>query len=608
MVRRALLALMVIVTSVTTRTEPTTTHADSLGDAIWSAYRASTVGALNYRAPRCPVDPAAKRATSWRVDGVPSIDAMGDSALRTWQRMEVQFDGFLGPVSSFRPGADYPEVYIRDVSTMLPALQYFYGQRFIEAGLGEFLGTQFDAEPADPEDALWGSLTPGRGAITAIIRTSALSKMPVVSDEEISLVHAAFTYYRAVGGSDWLKQPVRGKRVIQRLNAALDWIWSTRTDAASGLVKRRHTTDWGDVAMEGGTAEGSLPVQADIWTASIYDQAITYQALRELAAMNRAAGDPEHAAILDSRADVLRTATRLALWQPARGYFRTHLHITPLTHSFDEDAIVSIANAHALYSGIAEGLPEHQIVENLERVRKANGVAKPGLALSTPYANGLFGHPSMGAWSYQNGGVWDWWGGQQVMAEFQQGFSQLGFQHLRQIADDWQERGGDVWEWQHVQTRKNSGSPDYAGAAATATESIIAGLLGVRMEPDVLWLGPRLGARSGTAEIVQPSSGCWVSMTYTAREREIMFNYESNKSGELRFSALIPEMMDVESVRVNDRLTEFFIVERGQDRLVVLTGLGPARGAMRIALRPIPQLTPSLPATPTVEATPVASS
>ena len=60
-----------------------------------------------------------QRQTTWRVDGDPSIEAMRDSAMRTWQRMEVEFDGFVGPVSSFRPGADYPEVYIRDISTVL---------------------------------------------------------------------------------------------------------------------------------------------------------------------------------------------------------------------------------------------------------------------------------------------------------------------------------------------------------------------------------------------------------------------------------------------------------------------------------------------------------
>jgi hypothetical protein len=583
---RSLLTFIVTFTSFAHGWVPETTYADARSDTLWAAYRASNVGSLNYRPQHCPVEPAMQRQTTWRVDGVPSIEAMRDSAMRTWQRMEVQFDGFVSPVSSFRPGADYPEVYIRDVSTMLPAVQYFYGPQFLEAGLGDFIGSQYDQVPGDPEDRLWGALTPGRGAITAILRADTPSKMPVVSDEETSLVRAASVYYRAVGGADWLKQTSHGKTVLQRLNAAMDWVWANRADPGTGLIKRRHTTDWGDVPMEGGPAQGSIPVGADVWTASIYDQSIAYEALRDLAAMNRADGDAGTAVILDDRADALRIATQVSLWQPARGFFRTHIHLTPFKHSFDEDAIVSVANAHALYSGITEGVSDQRIVENLERARLANGVSKPGLTLSQPYLSGLFGHPNMGAWSYQNGGVWDWWGGLQVTAEFQQGFSGLGFQHLQQIADDWQSHGGDVWEWQNALTRKDAGSGDYAGAAATVTEAVIAGLFGVRMEPDVLWLGPRLGGRSGAAQVVQPSTGCWVAMTHNATEQEMVVGYESNKSGEMRLSALVPDGSEVNSVRVNGRAIDYVPVLRGQDRLIVLTGLPAARGEIRVGLRP----------------------
>jgi hypothetical protein len=584
---RQLIAL-ILVFPVLISASPENTHADARSEALWATYLASSVGTPNYRPSRCPTDPSRQRGTSWHVEGIPAIDAMRDSAARTWQRMEVQFNGFVSPVASFRPGADYAEVYIRDVSTMLPALQYFYGPRFLEAGLGDFLGTQFDQVPGDTEDRLWGSLSPGTGAISGIIRTTAPSKTTVVSDEEISLVRAAFVYYRAVGGVDWLNQSSRGKTVIQRLNAALDWVWANRTDPSTGLIKRRHTTDWGDVPMEGGNADGSLPVNADVWTASIYDQAIAYQALQELASMNRAAGDAGTADMFDARAEDLREATQLSLWLPDRGYFRTHIHLTPYTHTFDEDAIVSIANAHALYAGIGDAIQDRKIVESLERARLANGVGKPGLTLSQPYVSGLFGHPNMGAWSYQNGGVWDWWGGVQVAAEFQQGYSAIALQHLQQIAEDWRVSGGDVWEWQDAHNRRNAGSNDYAGAAATATEAVIAGLFGVRMEPDVLWLGPRLGDRTGAAEIVQPASGCWVTMTHTARENDITIAYESNKSGEMRLSARVPDSAEVTSVRVNGRPADFVVVEQGQDRLVVLTGLAAPRGEVSLGLRHLP--------------------
>jgi hypothetical protein len=113
------------------------------------------------------------------------------------------------------------------------------------------------------------------------------------------------------------------------------------------------------------------------------------------------------------------------------------------------------------------------------------------------------------------------------------------------------------------------------------------------MEPGVLWLGPRLGDRSGAAQIVQPASGCWVAMTHTARDTEINITYESNKSGEMRLSARVPESAEVDSLSVNGRPLEFVPVQQGQDRLIVLNGLAAARGEVHIGLRAAPVPTPT---------------
>jgi len=46
--------------------------------------------------------------------------------------------------------------------------------------------------------------------------------------------------------------------------------------------------------------------------------------------------------------------TNAVLWQAEKGFYLTHAHVTPLTHDFDESAMVSISNALAVYAGLTD--------------------------------------------------------------------------------------------------------------------------------------------------------------------------------------------------------------------------------------------------------------
>src|SRR6058998_448394 len=149
----------------------------------------------------------------------------------------------------------------------------------------------------------------------------------------------------------WLKQSLRGLTLIERLNAAMQWVLSQRRDPNTQLIKRAHTTDWGDIKWEP-SADPSHMRPGDQWTVSIYDQSIAYAALRGLARLNAAAGRDGDRARWDGEAIELRAATNSALWlgEPQRGYYRIHLHLAPdnVDHAIDaldEADVISIGNA-----------------------------------------------------------------------------------------------------------------------------------------------------------------------------------------------------------------------------------------------------------------------
>ncbi|MBN1994393.1 MAG: hypothetical protein JW953_16970 [Anaerolineae bacterium] len=473
--------------------------------------------------------PPLEDTTTWHLPDQPNVNSMRHTILQVLQANELEFD--LGyPVQGFKPDPIYPRLFIRDTSTLMKGASYFYPAERLKWGVEGFLRQQYELSTVSSEDG-WQA---GFGAISATVGPDGtIDKATAVADEETHLLHAAYVVYQAHGGAAWLKEEINGLPVIARLNAAGDWLLAHRRDKATGLIKRDHTTDWGDVRFQPTTGNPTDIVPEDVvWTASIYDQALAYRAWRELAAMNRAVGDEAAARRWQAEAETLQRATHDYLWQPERGFYRTHLHLTPLRHDFDEEAMVSITNAVAIGCGLTDALQNAMIVDALENARLVAGAQKPGVVLFPPYPEGFFKMPSLaGRGVYQNGGVWDWWGGWQVLAEFETGYSRLARAHLLQTAADWANHPGQIFEWQEVTTLAGHGGEQYAGAAGVYTQVIVEGLYGVQLSLDSPTLSPRLGDWPGRITVHQPPSGLYLRYHYQPAADALILAYETNYQG-----------------------------------------------------------------------------
>jgi hypothetical protein len=466
--------------------------------------------------------------TTWHLPGAPQVVAMRDSIVSVLRANEVEFDvGY--PVQGFSPDPIYGRLYIRDTSTLMAGASYFYPRERLQWSVEAFLRQQYDQTMLSSEDG-WQA---GFGAISATVGPDgAIDKATAVSDEDTHLIHAAYEVYQKVGGVDWLTSQINGRPIIARLNAAGDWLLAQRRDQASGLIKREHTTDWGDVRFQPTVGNPTDIVPGDVvWTASIYDQAIAHRAWRELAAMNRAVGDRATAQRWDAEADALRRATNTYLWQADKGFYLTHLHLTPLVHDFDEGAMISIANAVAMRCGLTDAAQDAAILAALERARVEASAAKPGLVLYPPYPVDFFALPNMAPGSYQNGAIWDWWGAWQVLAEFEAGYSRMARAHVLQTAADWTTHPGQIFEWQQVDSLAGHGGDQYAGAAGVYSQVIIEGLYGVQLSLAGPTLSPRLGGWPGSITVRQPASGLYLRYAYQPSAERLALSYETNHQG-----------------------------------------------------------------------------
>ncbi|MCC6174749.1 MAG: hypothetical protein IT305_05540 [Chloroflexi bacterium] len=534
--------------------------------------------------PACP-RPLSVEPTAWHVEGNDALNDMRAAATRALAAVEVHQPGVTGELVGFRAGAHYAHIYARDSATIAPAAQYLYDLPYLTRPTEEFLALQYDGDPGDPEDALWK--TPGQpGATSATIGGPEIApaKMLVTSDEEPSLITMAYVAFKAGAGVTWLLDKQAGAPRIERLNAAMDWLYSRRYDEQLRLIKRGNTTDWGDVAVGVGPTSGSITKAPDEWTASIYDQAWTYRALVQLAEMNRAVDRPDLAEKQLGRARVLRQSSAERLWQPDRGYFRTRLFVPPAVRTLDEDSIVSIANGVAVYSGITDETERGPIFKALETARIQAKAPKPGLSLWPAYPLGYFDYPQMVPGRYQNGAVWDWWAGMQISAEFWNGYSTLGRQHLAMVADDWARSAGEIYEWQEQGTGRNAGSPDYSGAAATMTEAIVTGLFGVNLDTAGWEASPRLGAQSGGVHVYQPPTGCWLDYWHTYAGDRVAVEWDTNHSKTGAVRVLLPPNTVVDRALFDQKPVQLKTEVVGEDSFAVLAVPAPP-GKHRLELR-----------------------
>ena len=468
---------------------------------------------------------------SWHLDGAPELSAMEPTIRAVLSDVHVNYPGvdgqniegfFPGPTYSYAPLPGFTPfyVYIRDTATDLPMVRYYYGASALRSTIEEFLREQY----AD-------------GSISATIAPDhKVDKATVVSDEETSAILDATEAYDAMPDPAWLSQKLRDQAVIDRLNRAMRWVLDNRRDPDTQLIKRAHTTDWGDIKWEP-NSDPSHMKPGDQWTVSIYDQAIAYAALQGLARLNAAAGRDADRAQWEREAANLRAATNLALWQDdtQHGFFRIHRHVQPdhVTHDFDEGSVVAIGNAAAVYYGLADADKVPRILAALDLARIDAGAPKPGLSLDPPYDN--WHQVEMDQRTYQNGALWDWWAGRQISAEFWSGYWGLARDHLLMVARDWATHPGQVREWESPSQRRTGADQAYAGAAAVMGQSVVEGLFGVRMVGKEISITPRLGGVSGGMRVYEPSTDMYVAYEYSASERGESVAYGSNSPTALSF-------------------------------------------------------------------------
>ncbi|MGB7296838.1 MAG: hypothetical protein WBC70_14730, partial [Candidatus Aminicenantales bacterium] len=473
--------------------------------------------------------------------------------------------GKTGRIDGFTAGAGYPQVWLRDAATIIPASRYYYPDSFLTSWIEEHLAYQ------KPDGGLEDWIDGGGRS----------DKNTVETDQEASAVQSAYQVF-VLKGPDWLEKQVSGEAIIDRLEKAIASVFENRFDRERGLITGAHTADWGDVDPEDPNQQAIYVDEKTRWTADIYDQSMIYESCRRLASMFFALERKEKADKWTTRAASLRESTNRHLWQEGKGFYRVHIHLDPFPHAFAEDDMFAMGgNAQAIIAGLADSGKAQRIIRTALERQQAFRLSTISGSLLPPYPAGFFKHPAMDEpYEYQNGGQWDWFGGRLILAMFENGSSALAREKLIEIAAK-NIRNGGLFEWD-TKDGSGRGSDYYAGSAGSLARALFEGYFGLKLGEKSLELEPRLGQDEGRARIHIPSSGLVVEIYHrpVRAERKILFRYESNFSGRGKVRWLIPwAFFDVAEkdngrknleVRRDGLKVPFSLEKRHQDEFVVL--------------------------------------
>ena len=511
---------------------------------------------------------ASSSETTWWVDDVASIGGMAARIRETLAATARELPWHGRIIRGNSAGALYAPIFVRDMATIQPVVPYFLSRDFMQTPVEGFLASQDRFATPD-------------GAVAATLNAEGvIDKATVVSDEETSAVHAAHAYYRAFGGADWLRSQIDGRAVIDRIGDALGYLWAKRRWNDSSLIYRGHTTDWGDVKRSAGSEPTDLEA-GDELTISPFDQAWHFRALHDQAAMLEAVGRPADAEAQRRRAAQVQAATHARLWQPDRGHYRVHAHATEWTDPFDEDAVIPIGSVLSIYAGIASPGHVAPVFDAAARAEAAAGTNRAGLTLSPPYPDDFFQSRRMAGGEYQNGAVWDWWGGLQIVSEFEHGHADRAINHLDAVARAWESVNG-VHEWFHIPSQSGQGSTHFAGAAATMAQAVIRGLFGVDMATDGYRVTSRLGKRSGGLRAVRPAGGR-IDVMQSAYPTFIFLDIQADTGTTGRAALRIPSDWDQIIVFVDGRVAEGTRWIAGRDHYVGTWLVGPGTHSIIVA-------------------------
>ncbi len=372
--------------------------------------------------------------------------------------------------SGFSAGDKYTEVWIRDFNTFVELSCQVYDEKIIKENILTFFKFQGnDGNIVDGYAPVEKAFYKYDFIKSDLAPEYLAHKNTVETDQEASLVQCIHKYIRATGDKAILQQEIAGKKVIDRLEMALNFLLNERYDEKYGLIWGATTADWGDVQPEHDW--GVVLDETSHKAIDIYDNAMFLIAVQNYIEMLDDASQKQH---WQQVYDKTKANARKYLWDEKAQKFIPHVYLngSPFPADFDENAIYYHGGtAVAIEAGI---LTHEEILVSLNKmVANVNESGAPtiGLTVYPPYPAGFFKNKHMSVeYIYQNGGDWTWFGGRMIQVLVEYGYAKEAYREIRPMIQRVMDNDG-FYEW-YTKDNEPKGAGTFRGSAGVLGKAI----------------------------------------------------------------------------------------------------------------------------------------
>lgn len=310
-----------------------------------------------------------------------------------------------------------------------------------------------------------------------------LVRLELEADIEYLVVEGAVYLYRTTGDDKWLK------KVLPKLEKGIDYIMSDekRFDKEHGLVKRPFTIDTWDFTYLP-DAGINRRINPDSPMSIMHgDNSGVYQAMRQLAWLNRRLGNEEKAKEWEVRAVSLKENIFKHLWN---GKFFIHqLHLNHNGIDNLENERLSLSNTYDINRGLTDTEKSRAIIEEYMARRQRTGCFAEWFTIDPPYE--LFYTYKKGR--YVNGAISPFTAGELAKAALNNGYEEYGWNIIQRFIE-LVERDGTIYFLYDTDGKPQpEGGPSAWGAAAlvSAVDEALAGINDMGVNYDEIFFAPK---------------------------------------------------------------------------------------------------------------------
>lgn len=311
----------------------------------------------------------------------------------------------------------------------------------------------------------------------------ALTRLELEADIEYLVVEGAVYLYKTTGDDQWLK------KVLPKLEKGIRYITSDpkRWDEKHGLVKRPFTIDtWDFTPLPDSNTNRKIEENSPM---SIMhgDNSGVYQAMHQLAWLNRRLGNENAALEWENHAETLRENIFKYLWNGR--FFMHQLHLNHDGIDALENERLSLSNTYDINRNLTNLEESRSIIEEYQKRRETTPLFSEWFSIDPPYEQ--FAAFKKG--KYVNGAISPFTAGELAKAAFNNGYESYGWDIVQRFMELVERDGTSYFLYYPDSKPQPNGGPSAWGAASfiSAIDEGLAGICDMGVNYDEIRFSPK---------------------------------------------------------------------------------------------------------------------